>query len=277
MSDRAALKIASGDYVCVLAPSLGGAILSLSDGKGPLLRSGTAQATSADPRRSACFPCVPWFGRLSAPVDGVSLKATLPDASPLPLHGDGWISAFDVETHTEDRLQCRYSPQPSPSGFPHPYEAQQDFRLTAQGLTITLSVRNTGARAMPAGLGLHPYFRRTPASRISFSADALWTPPASSPGALGALPGGLGSAAFTTLPDNTIDHSFTGFGGTLLVETAEGVIRLTSAASILHLYAPADEDYFCAEPVSHLPGDFGRARLAPGASSALTVSIARAA
>jgi aldose 1-epimerase len=187
--------------------------------------------------------------------------------------------AWTVEAHDEDLLRCRLPARVWPSGFPFRYEARQEFRLGAEGLSVVLSIRNTGATAMPAGLGLHPYFQRRRGTHIEFVATGFWTPPqrdGGAPGLLAGLPGELGTGSPAALPDNTLDHSFTGFAGGVTI-TGEGPpIVLRSDAPILHVFAPAGADYFCLEPVSHLPGEFPRAaRLRPGDSLSLSMSIGR--
>jgi aldose 1-epimerase len=42
--------------------------------------------------------------------------------------------------------------------YPFPFEISAEYALTPAGLAISIDVRNTGPRALPMGLGLHPYF-----------------------------------------------------------------------------------------------------------------------
>lgn len=282
-----ALKIASGGITAEVAPFLGGALLSLGDGAGPLLRMGTADAVAADPRASACFPCAPWFGRLGLSFDAFGRKAalrpTLAAASPMSLHGDGWVSAWEMSAHADDQLSCRLPAARSLSGFPFAYEVEQQFRIMNGGLQIDLSLRNADKVPMPAGLGLHPYFHRTQTTRLAFSSTGYWTPPErNEKGFLTALPSALGAGAPASLPDEPLDHSFTGFGGSAMIFDDHGGVRLASNAPILHLYAPAGEAFFCLEPVTHLPGAFLDSRghmggrvLAPGMSQSLKLVIDR--
>lgn len=287
MTDRPALKLSSGGLTAALAPSLGGAILSLADEKGALLRMGAAPAVAEDPRASACFPCVPWFGRLAPAFEAygrkAALSATLPEASPLALHGDGWITPWEVLAHTDDRLLCRRSAARAPSGFPFAYLAEQEFQIRDGGLQIGLTLRNGDDAPMPAGLGLHPYFPRSSATQVAFAATSLWAPPVGDEeGRLTDLPSSLGAGAPALLPDRTLDHSFTGFGGEARVIDEGGVLRMTSDAPFLHVYAPAGANFFCLEPVSHLPGllladgtDGGARPLAPGESMSLNLFLHR--
>ncbi len=266
------LEISSDGMVAQLAPALGGSILAVSDADGPLLRAGAARDVAHDPRAAAAFPCIPWFGRLDPDFTALGrkalLSATLPDASPLPLHGDGWMMPWKVKAHARDRLTCQLSVPRSPSGFPFAYEAEQEFHIDGRALHIVLLLRNADSVSMPAGLGLHPYFVRRPSTGVAFSATGMWSPPIHGPGSLGDLPSALGAGAAASLPDTTLDHSFTGFSGTALIADDARAVRLSSDAPILHVYAPAGEEFFCLEPVTHLPGDFS-GRSAEGAAAIL--------
>lgn len=178
---------------------------------------------------------------------------------------------------------CRCSPAHSPSGFPFAYAAEQEFLIRNGGIQITLTLRNIDLIPMPAGLGLHPYIRRTPSTQVAFCSTKFWTPPAGEKkGRLSGLTSALGSGAPAFLPDRTLDHSFTGFGGEAQIVDEGGVVRMTSDAPFLHVYAPAEADFFCLEPVSHLPGllladgaESGARSLAPGEEMSLTLNIDR--
>jgi len=50
------------------------------------------------------------------------------------------------------------------------------LRLTPSALSVTLSIRNGADRLMPAGLGLHPYFRHEPACEVAYRVSAVWSP-----------------------------------------------------------------------------------------------------
>ena len=53
--------------------------------------------------------------------------------------------------------------------FPFPFEATVRYALEDTSLVIQLSLRNEGLAAMPAGFGIHPYFRR----HIGSSSDIM--------------------------------------------------------------------------------------------------------
>lgn len=59
------------------------------------------------------------------------------------------------------------------SGVYH-YRVSQAFHLTADTLTVTLSVTNQGAETLPFGTGWHPYFPLSPQTRIQAQASGYW-------------------------------------------------------------------------------------------------------
>ncbi|HLL72657.1 MAG TPA: aldose 1-epimerase [Pyrinomonadaceae bacterium] len=62
-----------------------------------------------------------------------------------------WLtSSFDAADHPEQIL----------GQFPFPFRLEITYRIKRARLEIETLARNVGKRAMPAGFGIHPYFRR---------------------------------------------------------------------------------------------------------------------
>lgn len=279
------LTLSYGDYCAKILPSCGGSILSFAYKAREHLRG--TQGDASSPLEASHFPCTPYFGRLYGDLHfhgqrWGKLRPTLSEASDLPLHGHGWVSKWDVISKSNRSAQLRHDFTPNdPGDFPFAYRATQTISVDEHGLTITLEVENSGTVSMPAGLGLHPFFQRTPETLLQFTAKEFWFPPLEdSDGILGPLPTRLGTSLSAPLGERLLDHSFAGFGGELVITDKEKTLRLSSDAPVLHIYTPEGEDFFCAEPVSHLPGRlteqhsaFGGETLAPGETTALTMTI----
>jgi aldose 1-epimerase len=56
-------------------------------------------------------------------------------------------------------LEHRLYPQP---GYPFALHLELEYRLDADGLSVTATATNTGDRACPFGLGFHPYLKGAP-------------------------------------------------------------------------------------------------------------------
>ena len=88
------------------------------------------------------------------------LPANFP-SEPHAIHGQGWEHAWTVAASDAPPR----GPGASRTGSParrFDYRARQTLALGDRGLDLTLEVTNAGAGPMPAGLGVHPYFVRTP-------------------------------------------------------------------------------------------------------------------
>ncbi len=271
------VTIREGDYAACVCPSAGGAVLWLRRRGRDLLRPGAAGDVAADPRNAACFPCAPWFGRIAGALlfEGRRwpLAPTFAICDPVnAIHGHGWVSPWTVAAQSRASVSLAFVHDPRGGSFPFPFIAHQTLALDEYGAALHLRVENSGDAPMPAGAGLHPYFNRSPQDRIAFEAATLWTPSSdAADGAESAIPEDLDFSSPRHAPADTVDCSFTGFAGKVAILKPGLKITMTSEAPILHLYAPADEDYLCLEPVTHLPGRFGGAVLGPG--EALSVSL----
>lgn len=239
------IEITSGKMKAELAPALGGTVLSLSlDGRDILRRARSQEAAAADPREAACYPCVPWFSRLKGGLDFAGrhydLAPTLPACDrEHALHGHGWTSPWEITAQSEDRLVCTLDYAPKPLGFPFPFRAVQAFSLTPTSFEIALAVTNTGSEPMPAGLGLHPFFPGSGDAQIGFNGECV---------------------RFTGRGmDDTHENQS---GGAEIINNGMR-LAIKSNARFLHLYWPENADFFCAEPITHSPGHFGKKVLAP--------------
>jgi aldose 1-epimerase len=152
----------------------------------------------------------------------------------------------------------------TPDAWPWAFRAVQRFALTAGGLDLELSLTNESDALMPAGLGWHPYFPRTPQATLTARVTDLWLTDAESlpvdrvPPPRDRDPGqGL---AVDRVP---LDNAFAGWDGRALIAWPEHGARLRLAAppplQILIVYTPPDRPFFCAEPVSHLTDAFNLA------------------
>jgi aldose 1-epimerase len=79
---------------------------------------------------------------------------------------------WTVTKSTENSAAIEY--QFLPDEWPFSYSTHQVFELTDSALTVILQICNSGESAMPVGLGLHPYFARTPLAVITAKTEKMW-------------------------------------------------------------------------------------------------------
>ncbi|WP_296718022.1 aldose 1-epimerase [Erythrobacter sp.] len=278
------LILGHGDWRARILPQAGGLLTALDCGGVPVLRA--MPAGSANPLDAACFPMVPWCNRIAGGKyawagERISLA---PNFAPEPhaIHGHGWQSVWIVAEAEASRCTLVHRHDGTAPRWLWAYEARQAVVLDAAGCTITLSLTNLSPEPMPAGLGLHPYLRRRPESRVRFAAGSVVAVGADMIPTGEHLPpsqfGDYAAAGGAVLPPALIDHCYTGWDGAAVVEDDLGTITLRAAgAPHLHLYAPQAPDILCLEPVSHLPDAInagGMPLCAPGETISLSLRIA---
>jgi aldose 1-epimerase len=133
----------------------------------------------------------------------------------------------------------------------------QAFRLGASGLELTLSVTNLSGESMPVGIGWHPYFPSRGA-QIEADTSMIWEMGEDKIPKHRRAPAGTEQLR---KPQNVeslaLDTPFETAGGPLhLSWKQDGVaLRILTDETLrfLVVYTPSGRNYFCAEPVSHVP------------------------
>jgi aldose 1-epimerase len=280
------LSITWGEWRAVVAPGIGGSVVSLSLGEHAILRPTPADALAAgDVRRTACYPLVPYanriaHGRFLFAGATYALRENFP-GSVHPLHGVCWRRPWQVTS--ADTRSCELMFQHEPAGekmldWPFAFDAHQRFALGPEGLIVSLALTNTSSADAPVGLGLHPLFSRRTAETLAFNAEGAWR---NGPDLLPAervRGGDWDHGAGRAVGAADLDNDFFGWDGRVSM-TAQGLKVLVSASSVfsaLRVFTPSGRDFFAVEPVSHSADAINRgglAVLAPGASLAGTMTI----
>lgn len=251
-----------------LCPAIGGSVAAWQwwrDGR-PLDLWRPWDGRSPEPGQMACFPLVPWSNRIQGGFEHAGVfHAMRPNTGddPYPIHGDGWQQAWTLEQHGVDTAtlhltSCRHE------GNPQHYTARQTFQLHPSGLMHDLRVCNRGPDALPFGLGLHPWFVRTPQCHVRASVDAVWLagPDKLPTSCSTAFPPGWDLNQGVQVDHAVIDNAYAGWRGDAVLCWPEHDLSLSVRATLntpndalapldLVLYTPAASDIFCFEPVSH--------------------------
>lgn len=284
------IALTAGDWRATLAPEQGGAVLSLDWRGQPVFRPTPHGAT--DILETACFPLVPYANRIADGrfvFDGRSVRLPpLKRFAPHALHGDGWLLPWTVESQTAKRVEMTLAWPGDEAGWPWPWRAHQVIELTDQGLTVTLSMTNTGEAVMPAGLGLHPYFHRYADSRLSLSAEAVWITDAREiPERLAPVAEIADWSNGLALADAPfVDHAYAGWTGEAVLDGGGRRVTMTADAPArwTQVYAPKGADFYCVEPVTHRPDahnapsseQTGLQRLAPSQTLGMAMTVSAA-
>jgi len=293
MDDPTLIRMRAGRAELGVAPDVGGSIAHYRRTDRLRTYDWLRPATAADlasgaADRMACYPLVPFSNRIRDGCFSFGKRAIRLPLNRLPerhaRHGHGWQAAWQIRERADDRLTLEYDH--AAGAWPFPYRARQDFVLAEEELRVTLSLENRGRETMPAGLGLHPYFLRTPRCRLRAQVDGMWaTDSELMPTELVRADPRLGGPDGLPVADAVLDNAFTGWRCEATITWPECDARLSLVAdpafAFLVVYSPARAGFFCAEPVSHctdafnLAGqgrtDTGMRTLEPGATMAATV------
>ena len=264
------ITLRHGNFGLSISPAAGGSITRYwQEGEPAIewLRPATPEAIAEnDPLRMASFPLAPFSNRVR---DGTFTFQGRDVALPLnflpekhAIHGMGWQRPWTVVGLEEDTATIAFSHKPD--AWPWPFTAEQTFSLGEGGMSVLMTVTNTGDSPMPAGLGPHPYFVRTPKATITAPVERMWLsddevmPTELVPPQPGHDPN-TGVVAESVALDNT----FTGWGHRVEVDWPEWGAKLVMEAppplDFLVVFTPPGEDFFCIEPVSNMTDAFNLA------------------
>jgi len=256
--DETLVILAAGPLELVVAPATGGCIAAFeyvgADGRIPIMRG--ARRLPDCVLDAASFPLVPYVNRIRGGTfrfRGREVKlAPNMAGDPSPLHGQGWLSPWQVVERSGTSAALRFDH--GAGEWPWDYEAHQHFALDGTGLAIDLRCINRSAEPMPCGLGQHPYFPCTADTLLDTVVRTTWTIdehvlPVQEVPAKGRF-----DLSNRRVCGQGLDHGFGGWGGRATIATPGQPFSLAMSspdASFFQLYSPADGGLFVAEPVSH--------------------------
>jgi len=272
-----------------LVPTLGGGVAQwrwLAQGHAVDLWRPWA-GTSEDRYTLASFAMLPWSNRISHGgfEHGGQWFAMAPNRAgePYPIHGDGWLQAWSLTRPqrqvAEMRLESRHH-----GGNPYAYYALQRFELIDDGLLQSVRVTHRGDTPLPYGLGLHPWFPRTPQTTARARVGGVWL---SGDDPIPTqhtqeLPAGWDLNGGAPMNGALIDNGYDGWDGNATIHWPERGLAVHLSMEPLNtprgpmapehclVYRPPAGEAFCLEPITqpidafHLPGRPGLVTLARG-------------
>ena len=285
------IALSSSRFTAGVCPALGGTLVwfGLAEDIGiDFVRPASARAWGErNARLTSSYPLVPYSnrigdGRFRFDGDDYSLR---PNAafSRHPLHGVGWLRAWSVNAVTPDSVSLAFAHRASGRDdpeWPWSFAATQTIALDDTGLRSTLTVTNEDNRPMPAGMGLHPFFPKSPRMELQFEAAAVWRNDATSlPIERARIPPEWDFATRRPVGELAVDNCFAGWsrGALLYWPERQWGVRIQASEAFGHLvvYTSPARDNIAVEPVSHANNavnlaaahdDTGLVILAPGAT-----------
>jgi aldose 1-epimerase len=267
------LTISDGVAEAAVVPELGGGLASYdlieAGGRTPLFRP-CLMLAGAGPLDLANTLLLPWSNRISGGGFRFGgkfhpLAPNLP-GEPYPIHGNGFSSAWNVETAGAGGVELSLA---SDGPGPFRYAARASYQLDAGALTMGLSVVNRADEPLPFGLGFHPWIVRTAETLLEAKAERVVLETSdhlpSGDAAVSSYPD-WDFSRLRDLPGGWINNAFLGWDGGAEILWLDRSLALEVSADpllgVYIVYSPsADADFFCFEPVTHsvdahnAPGD----------------------
>ena len=251
------LTLRRGDGEVVIAPTVGGGILSWTDRGEPMLRPALPGALDLGLVRGlGAYPLVPFSNRIDrGGFEFAGTRYELPAMSGgHAIHGVGWRRPWVVVQGDADtaRLELHHRPDEL---WPFAFRAEQEFSLGEGALTWGMRMTNLHDAPAPAGLGFHPYFPRGRFVALRFNATGVWlNGPDDIPMRHAAVPQEWDHSAGRLVGSTIVDNCFTCWRAPAILDYGSHQLTIMADALFRFLVAftPEGRDFFAVEPVSHM-------------------------
>ena len=144
-----------------------------------------------------------------------------------------------------------------PGEWPWSFMAEQHICIKGSQVSFALSLKNTDDTAMPAGVGLHPYFPNLETASLQFNSSGVWNCGNDIlPSAWVKTPRKWDFSQVKRLRGLEIDNCFTGWDGQAKIkwldQPLQAHIQTNAETPFAVLYTNPTDNYVCFEPVSHM-------------------------
>jgi aldose 1-epimerase len=262
------LTLTSDASSVVVAPEYGAGLIGWMLGDTPMLRRALPQAAvEGNPHAMGCFPLLPYGNRIRQGQfywrgRNYCLKRNFGD-HPHAIHGLAWQRPWTVEQISAGSVLLSLDHHPD-NAWPFAFNAVIGYSLFGSALTVTIEMTNRDATPTPAGLGVHPYFPKTNDPCLRFNSVGAWENGCDSlPSRHGPLRDDWGHSDPRPVAPSMLDNCFTAWDGTADILAGQASLRIEASAVFrqLQVFTPTWADFFCVEPISHVPDAVNRSDL----------------
>lgn len=254
------MQLRAGDWLLEILPEQGAAMARLDHAGRPVLQPLAGRDPNDTP--AGAFWMLPWTNRIDGgvfPWEGVAHRFPLthPEEGNA-LHGLGRARPWQVASLSPHAVVL----EQELAEAPFHYAARLGLSLAPEGLTLALTLRNTGATPCPMGMGWHPWLARPAGTSLEFAARHRFLKDERKlPVAVEVHAGVAGGEAEWLGSD---DH-FAGWDGHAVLRRPDMLLTLQAEGdwgSNLQFYAPRRHPVLCLEPVTHVPDVINRPEFA---------------
>lgn len=277
------LAFSSGSVEAVVLPEIGARLHRLRVFGHDLLRTPSdASAYQREPFFWGSFVMAPWCNRIeAAPVrvgsHQVRVRSNFPDGS--AIHGQAYRRRWEPDD--DGTLHVRAEGD----GWPWDYEVTLRIEVADRWIRMDHTLANRSPDPMPAGIGIHPWFRRP--ALIAIRGDAVYGRNSDTPAQPEPVGGPFDLRELREIPDD-LDATWTQLAQPPVQLRwpslgIEATMRATAPDVYIVAASPRSVDAIAIEPQTHAPQGLRRllnhepgplAMLGPNHSMRLSVELA---
>ena len=283
------LRIGDGPIEAVVLPEVGARLHRLRAFGHDVLRTPADPGEHVrDPFFWGAYVMAPWCGRIApGPVEvgtrRIALESNFPDGS--AIHGQVYARRWDGGPERGSVGAFRI--EAGGDAWPWTYEVTTRFEVVGTTLRIQMGLTNRTADPMPAGLGIHPWFRRP--LEVAIRGEAVYASNVASRPDPEPVPvsGALDLREVGPMADD-LDATWAGLARTPVElrwpdARIRASMRIAAPTSYVVAASPGYLDAIAVEPQTHAPQGIrrmldgapgGLAMLAPGATLDIGVELA---
>ena len=258
------VTVVAGASRLVLAPGFGGAVLSWTRDDEPIFRLPLPGAMQEEaPLNLASYPLFPYSNRVAGRRFNHAGKSyDLPDLMRgWAIHGAGWRLPWEAhEAAGTTTLSLDY---PGGELWPFPFHAEQIFTLEDAALEIQCVIANRHDAPAPLAFGQHPFFPRSPAATLQFTATGIQRAgPDLIPIGHTAIPPEWDHTTPRLIGSVKTDSCFTGWTGAARIAYPDRGFAIDITADPIFanavVFIPEGKDFMAFEPVSNITDGLNR-------------------
>jgi aldose 1-epimerase len=276
------VRIGDGPIEVEVLPDVGARLHRLRVGGHDLIRTpASLESHLDDPWFWGSYPMAPWCnrvvaGRTTVAGRAVNLPVTFPDGT--AIHGQVARAAW---ARTGD---ASFAIRAGGDGWPWPYRVEQSIAVGEWQIELALWLTNLADTPMPAGLGIHPWFRRP----VEVAIAARFVHPSNLASEAEPIPvtGPFDRSVLAPLPDG-LDATWTGIGEPPVILAWPDIgltatLEFDAPERFVVAASPAEIDAVAIEPQTHAPAGIRRLEqgepgglvlIDPGDALSLTVRL----
>ncbi|WP_291429420.1 aldose 1-epimerase [Deinococcus sp.] len=262
-------RVSGPAFELEVLPEMGASILNLRAASGRAVMRHVNLSDVQTSSQCAGFTLLPFSNRIRDAhfvFRGREVRLRVNTKDGLAQHGDVRNRPWQVERVAPSHLRCTFDSRAfADINWPWAFTAQVEYRLHGPHFDTTVTLTNEDTAAMPAGLGLHPYFARMqggvdPALQVGAELTYDTDERQLTLGEARPVQPAEDYRVANPVGGRSIDRTYTAWDGVARLDWGERALTLTADNVYSHVVVfTAPDGNLAVEPVSHATDAFNLA------------------